>query len=202
MNASRGAPAAGRQCALRCDVPMSDEHQTPPSTYYGADLTLAQSICGLLKTGWRSGWDSKLTGDFCSRSVGHMNTSNRRCQQDIIDISWPAPQFPATHKWSPPVNDMPRKSVPSRSRGFGLRGRVMAGNSGGFCAPQTQVSGSSELLVADFLRPSGFGSGRSAAVAAHRAAKVSGGWSAKALCGRTWLYSCRQRSSLSQLPAR
>jgi hypothetical protein len=30
----------------------------------------------------------ELTGDFCSRSVRHMNTSNRRCQQDIIDISW------------------------------------------------------------------------------------------------------------------
>ena len=83
--------------------------------------------------------------------------------------------------------DMPRKSVPSRSRGFGLRGRVMAGNSGSFRTPQTQVSGSSELPIAGFLSPSGFGSGRSAAVSTHRAANVSGGWSAKALCGRTWL---------------
>jgi hypothetical protein len=51
-----------------------------------------------------------------------------------------------------------------------LRGRVMAGNSGSFCTPQTQVSGSSELPVAGFLSPCGFGSGRSAAVSAHRCA--------------------------------
>jgi hypothetical protein len=36
----------------------------------------------------RAGFE--LTGDFCSRSVRHMNTSNRRCQQDIMDISWKA----------------------------------------------------------------------------------------------------------------
>src|SRR5262252_3744041 len=56
---------------------------------------------------------------------------------------------------------MPRKSVPGRGRRFGLRGRVMAGNSGSFRTPQSQVSGSSEL-PSGFLRPSGFGSGRSA----------------------------------------
>ena len=76
----------------------------------------------------------------------------------------------------------------ARFSGFGsLRGPVMAGNSGSFCTPQTEVSGSSELPVVGFLSPSGFGSGRSAAVFAHRAVNVSGGWSASALCGRTWL---------------
>jgi hypothetical protein len=44
VNAVRGAPAAGRQCALRCEVSMSDEDQTPQSAYHGADLALAQSM--------------------------------------------------------------------------------------------------------------------------------------------------------------
>src|ERR1700732_2300651 len=41
VNAVRGPPSAGRQCALRCEVSMSDEHQTPQSAYHGADLALA-----------------------------------------------------------------------------------------------------------------------------------------------------------------
>src|SRR3984893_19443962 len=44
VNAVRGAPSAGRQCALRCEVSMSDEHQTPQSAYHGADLALAESM--------------------------------------------------------------------------------------------------------------------------------------------------------------
>jgi hypothetical protein len=54
---------------------------------------------------------------------------------------------------------MPRKSVPSRSRGFGLRGRVMAVNSGGFCAQQTQLSTSRILPAAGFPAWAGTGSG-------------------------------------------
>ena len=68
-----------------------------------------------------------------------------------------------------------------------MRGPVKAGNSGVFCPQQTQVSDSSELPVAGFPAWAGTGSGPGAAVFAHCAANVSGGWSAKALCGRTWL---------------
>src|ERR1700686_2441975 len=76
--------------------------------------------------------------------------------------------------------DLPRESIPSRSRGFGLRDPVMAGNSGSLWTQQTQVSNSSKSPVAGFPGPSGFGSGRRAAVSAHLAANVSGGWSASA----------------------
>jgi hypothetical protein len=48
-----------------------------------------------------------------------------------------APKEADSHGSRNGAGDMPRKSVPSRSIGFGLRGRVMAGNSGGFCAQQT-----------------------------------------------------------------
>jgi hypothetical protein len=36
--------SAGRQCALRCEVSMSDEHQRPQSAYHGADLAPARSM--------------------------------------------------------------------------------------------------------------------------------------------------------------
>src|ERR1700719_2287053 len=47
--------------------------------------------------------------------------------------------------------EMPRKSIPSRSRGNGLRGPVKAGVTGVFCTQQTQVSSSSKSPVAGFL---------------------------------------------------
>src|SRR3984893_2895505 len=42
VNAVRGAPAGGHQCALRCEVSMSDAHQTPQSAYHDADVALAE----------------------------------------------------------------------------------------------------------------------------------------------------------------
>jgi hypothetical protein len=72
-------------------------------------------------------------------------------------------------------------AIPSRSRKNGLRDLIKAGLTGVFSTQETQLSISSELPVAGFLAPSGVGSGRGAAVPAHRAANVSRRWSAKAI---------------------
>ena len=88
---------------------------------------------------------------------------------------------------SPPVIDMPRESIPSRSRENGLRDPVKAGLAGVLCTQQTQLSISSELPAADFPAGSGTGSGPGAAVSVHCAAKNAGALSRRELCGRTWL---------------
>src|SRR6202040_3333447 len=49
------------------------------------------------------------------------------------------PNPPAKQFWTVTLYDVPRESVPVVSREFGLRGPVMAGNSGSFCTQQTQV---------------------------------------------------------------
>ncbi len=83
--------------------------------------------------------------------------------------------------------DLPRKSIPSRSRGNGLRGLVKAGLAGVFCTQQTQVSISSDLRVSGFPGRVRTGSGPGTAVSVHCAANTAGALSRNALCGRTWL---------------
>jgi len=80
---------------------------------------------------------------------------------------------------------MPRKSVPSRSRGNGLRSPAKAGLAGVFRAQQTQLSISSILPAAGFSARAGTGFGPGAADSFHCAAKHAGALSPKALCGRT-----------------
>ncbi len=83
--------------------------------------------------------------------------------------------------------DLPRESIPSRSRGNGLRDPVKAGLAGGFSTQQTQESSSSELPAASFAGRTETGSGAGATVSVHCAANTAGALSRKALCGRTWL---------------
>jgi len=83
--------------------------------------------------------------------------------------------------------DLPRKSIPSRSRENGLRDRVKAGLAGVFRTQRTQVSSSSILPAAGFPAGAGTGSGPGAADSFHCAAKHAGALSRRALCGRTWL---------------
>src|ERR1700719_546677 len=83
--------------------------------------------------------------------------------------------------------EMPRKSIPSRSRENGLRDPVKAGVTGVLCTQQTQLSISSNLPAAGFPAWAGTGSGSGVAVSAHCTANSAGALSRSALCGRTWL---------------
>src|SRR2546430_16066279 len=73
MNALRGAPAAGRRCALRCEVSMSDKLQRPQSAYHGADPALANRWPNPVQTGRASAKDflqpARIEDEGISRQI-------------------------------------------------------------------------------------------------------------------------------------
>jgi uncharacterized protein len=122
-----------------------------------------------------------LTGD------GRLSTDgpDGEARRYLYDPRRPIPTFGGRNMLI--ASDLPRESIPSRSRENGLRDPVKAGQAGVSDTQRTQVSTSSIWPVAGILAGGGTGSRAGAAVSAHCAAKSAGALSCNALCGRTWL---------------
>jgi hypothetical protein len=65
-----------RQFALRCEVSMSDKHQTPQSAYHDADLALAQSMAEVRERPQFAAWAAPVVRP--SFGEGHRVAAARR----------------------------------------------------------------------------------------------------------------------------